>query len=241
MPKALDSIGLRSIKDRSAKNKLQERESLSLLQNGNLALAAEFSLYIMVAGDFCNLYHHHTNHRLLEKLQYTPEEFECMGQNYCANLFYKEGRLIIQKMINYLSQHPRQTVYDGAFKMRPKKDAPFWLYWNCAVTEWYGLKSPKIFFFSGAIMDSKSNLFDAVRQYQIEKTRQLNKHKNNLLTLCEIEIMPFIYLGLTASQIADRMFVSPKAIEKRIQSMCQKLEVTGHVALALYIYQNGFE
>jgi DNA-binding NarL/FixJ family response regulator len=60
------------------------------------------------------------------------------------------------------------------------------------------------------------------------------------LTVREIEVMVHIAQDLEADEIAERMFISPRTVEKHRQSLFKKLGAKTIAGIALYAERNGY-
>ena len=59
------------------------------------------------------------------------------------------------------------------------------------------------------------------------------------LTKREVEILTLVGQGLTNSQIGERLFISPKTVEKHRTNLMKKLDLHNVSAVTLYAIQNG--
>jgi DNA-binding CsgD family transcriptional regulator len=55
----------------------------------------------------------------------------------------------------------------------------------------------------------------------------------------EVDVLRLAARGLTARQIADRLFISPKTTDHHIQHIYNKIGVSTRAAAALWAIQNG--
>lgn len=78
---------------------------------------------------------------------------------------------------------------------------------------------------------------DLERGISIEKAMESLSSK--LLTSREKDILRALASGLTNSGIAEKLFVSPRTVEKHRQNMMQKLELQNGVELVAYAYRVG--
>ncbi len=75
------------------------------------------------------------------------------------------------------------------------------------------------------------------RGISIEKA--MERLSSKLLTSREKDILRALASGLTNQGIADKLFVSPRTVEKHRQNMMQKLELQNGVELVAYAYRVG--
>jgi DNA-binding NarL/FixJ family response regulator len=69
--------------------------------------------------------------------------------------------------------------------------------------------------------------------------RAMEAISSKLLTSREKDILRALASGLTNQGIADKLFVSPRTVEKHRQNMMQKLELQNGVELVAYAYRVG--
>ncbi|MBT3308687.1 MAG: response regulator transcription factor [Gammaproteobacteria bacterium] len=78
---------------------------------------------------------------------------------------------------------------------------------------------------------------ELARGVSIEKA--MEELSSKLLTNREKDILRALASGLTNSGIAEKLFVSPRTVEKHRQNMMQKLELQNGVELVAYAYRVG--
>lgn len=78
---------------------------------------------------------------------------------------------------------------------------------------------------------------ELARGASIEKA--MEELSSKLLTNREKDILRALASGLTNSGIAEKLFVSPRTVEKHRQNMMQKLELQNGVELVAYAYRVG--
>ena len=61
------------------------------------------------------------------------------------------------------------------------------------------------------------------------------KNPSTLLSRRELEVLVHIQLGLTNRQIAERLFVSSNTVNKHVQQVLRKLEVSNRVQAAICV------
>ena len=71
---------------------------------------------------------------------------------------------------------------------------------------------------------------------QINQVHSLavNETSKTALSRRELEVLSHIQLGLTNRQIAQRLFVSTNTVNKHVQQVLRKLEVSNRVQAAIY-------
>lgn len=62
----------------------------------------------------------------------------------------------------------------------------------------------------------------------------MDRMTETTLSRRELEVLDHIQLGMTNRQIAQRLFVSPNTVNKHVQQVLRKLDVTNRVQAAMY-------
>jgi DNA-binding CsgD family transcriptional regulator len=205
------------------------------------AMIAELLFQISDEGNLCSLCFLDANQLLLDSLNYTKQELEAMKNDIGKNIFRDENYTKFVEILQNLVSNGHRAKYADLLKMKTKKDKNLWIFWKFTVLEWYKRDCPKIFLGWGIIDDDDLHAVNQSRKWLIEKNRIRNKAKNDSLTARELEVLPYINLDYTAGEIGDKLHVTKNAIEKRLQKIYRKLEVTGNAALAIYIRDNGLD
>ncbi len=72
-----------------------------------------------------------------------------------------------------------------------------------------------------------------------EKQLAISGTGYDLLTAREQEVMGLLAEGLSAKQVADKLFISPKTVENHRHSIMQKLDVHSSIELTRYAAKLG--
>jgi DNA-binding CsgD family transcriptional regulator len=205
------------------------------------SMLAELMLYITEEGNTGSLCFLDANQLLLDKLNYTKRDLEYMKCDAGKYIFGKDNYAKFIEIIKNLVSKGRRAKCGDFLKMKTKNGENLWIFWKFTVLEWYACDSPKIFLGWGIIDDEDMHAFKQGRKWLIEHNRERNKIKIDSLTVSELEVMPYISLDYTSEEIGNKLNITRHAIEKRIQRICVKLEVTGRLALAIFIRENGLD
>ena len=205
------------------------------------SMIAELLFQITDEGKLCNLCFLDANQLLLDKLNYTMQELELMKYDACKNIFGNEDYAKFIEIIQNLVSKGRRAKCGDFLKMRTRNGEDLWIFWKFTVLEWYTYDNPKIFMGWGIIDDEDMHAFKQGRKWLIEHNRKRNKTKINSLSCSDLEVLPYISLDYTSEEIGNKLNITKHAIDKRIQRICVKLEVTGRLALAIFIRENGLD
>lgn len=55
----------------------------------------------------------------------------------------------------------------------------------------------------------------------------------------EVEVLRALAIGLRNREIARSLMVSEKTVERHLENICNKLDITGRVSAAVYAVRNG--
>lgn len=66
-----------------------------------------------------------------------------------------------------------------------------------------------------------------------------SSHEKQQITSREQEILQYIVDGLTSSEIADRLYISPRTVETHRSNLMQKLDIKNTAGLVRYALQEG--
>jgi DNA-binding CsgD family transcriptional regulator len=124
----------------------------------NQFLAVKFSFIMPLCHDENSLCFYHCDEPLLERLQYTVQEFETLGEVFFSKVVLPDDRPFIIKMARYLKQSRGATYFGDGFRLLPKKGGTVFIVWCTEVTSRHKDGSPKIFSCEGIILGNNGHL-----------------------------------------------------------------------------------
>ena len=80
---------------------------------------------------------------------------------------------------------------------------------------------------------------DTIVGFYADIHKQASSSEKQHITSREQEILEYIVEGLTSSEIADRLFISPRTVETHRSNLMQKLDIKNTAGLVRYALQEG--
>ena len=82
---------------------------------------------------------------------------------------------------------------------------------------------------------------DTIVGYYANSHKQGAKPEKHKITSREQEILDYIVEGLTSSEIADRLYISPRTVETHRANLMQKLDIKNTAGLVRYALEEGHQ
>ena len=82
---------------------------------------------------------------------------------------------------------------------------------------------------------------DTIVGYYANSHKQGAKPERQKITSREQEILDYIVEGLTSSEIADRLYISPRTVETHRANLMQKLDIKNTAGLVRYALKEGHQ
>ena len=85
---------------------------------------------------------------------------------------------------------------------------------------------------------TKALLFNKSKAKSIEKNKEKSPLLNDL-TSRELEVIKYISIGLTNTQIGENLFISPRTVDTHRTNIMRKIDVHNVASLIRFAFQNG--
>jgi PAS domain S-box-containing protein len=188
--------------------------------------------------DFKSLEYTWHNGQYYDILGYEDDEIFMDTFEFADHYFHPDDRSIVRDRIDYFKDK-KNNEWSGVYRIRHKKGHWVWLY--CRVKVLSRDEEGNARQLLGVIIDAFEN-FQTINKIVIHmKERLKNGHSDHIdkLTKREIEIIYHIARGLTYTEIAEKLFISPETVNKHRKNILHKLKLNNIAALSSFASNNG--